>query len=96
MQRVADHSAQVFARRFIGRTMSVLWESVATRLPAGEEDGAAVSDLAFWSGYTDNYIRVAAPCEGDLQNRITSVELLQMDGDEVKGRLTELYPVSLV
>ncbi|MBI5302932.1 MAG: tRNA (N(6)-L-threonylcarbamoyladenosine(37)-C(2))-methylthiotransferase MtaB [Chloroflexi bacterium] len=70
MQTVGDASACAFAGRFVGRVMPVLWESV---------DGGQ------WSGYTDNYIRVLAPSDADLANRIVSVQLTSIMDDHVQG-----------
>ena len=95
MQSVADSSARAFAERFVGRTMDVLWETTerenSPMLPRSP------APLHFWSGYTDNYIRVVAASDGNLRNRISRAELIELDEDGVKGRLTEgLAEASLV
>lgn len=68
MQTVADKAARVFASRFIGRTMDVLWESRENRGRGAEEQGR-------WLGHTDNYVRVVAESDGNLHNRILSAVL---------------------
>jgi len=66
MQSIADASMNAFAQRFIGREMTVLWEtSVKT---AGRR---------LWSGYTDNYVRVEMSSDVDWHNQITLVCLTE-------------------
>jgi len=68
MQGIADNAARVFASRFIGREMQVLWESRETGDRGAEEQGR-------WLGHTDNYIRVVAESDGNLHNRILGAVL---------------------
>ena len=72
---VGRESALAFRRRFLGRTMGVLWE---------EEVGG------LWQGLTGNYIRVYASSELDLSNRITSTRLTALAGADVSGSVVEL------
>jgi threonylcarbamoyladenosine tRNA methylthiotransferase MtaB len=55
-----------------GRTMDVLFEH--------EEDG-------YWSGYTENYIRVAMCYDEDLTNKKSPVDLQEVCGDFIIGTL---------
>ncbi len=57
---------RAFHRRFLGRTMPVLWETAES-----------VNDGTRWSGLTGNYIRVVAHpvAAEDLHNRVTSARL---------------------
>jgi tRNA A37 methylthiotransferase MiaB len=105
MQAVANASAQTFARSFIGRRMPVLWEScdiavtgervaaLDNRRGQNNEDERAHADgmvrFPLWSGYTDNYVRVTAPNEGNWRNRIATAELIEPEGDGIRGRLIE-------
>jgi len=72
MLTLAKESVQNFNQRFLGRTMSVLWEK--------RSDG-------IWSGHTDNYIRVYTKSNKDLTNQIQSVRLVKVRGDGVWGEV---------
>lgn len=63
MLDLAKESAQNFKRRFLGQTMSVLWE---------KQTGG------IWSGLTDNYIRVYTKSSQDLTNRLLPVKLVKL------------------
>ena len=56
---------RAFRRRFLGRTMDVLWET-------GELNGGGL----LWKGLTDNYLRVSAPGGPGLRNVVTPVRLV--------------------
>jgi threonylcarbamoyladenosine tRNA methylthiotransferase MtaB len=72
MLSIARYSAEAFRRRFIGRTMDVLWEN-------------AIDNC--WSGLTDNYIRVEVTSEQQLHNRILPVRLLALSKAGLRGEL---------
>jgi threonylcarbamoyladenosine tRNA methylthiotransferase MtaB len=67
--------------RFLGHTRPVLWEG--TGQPMSDDAGLR------WTGFTDNYLRVAtvAPPHADLHNRLTSVSLVELNGDTLSGTL---------
>ncbi len=71
MLALAHESIGSFSRRFIGKTMLVLWEKQA--------DG-------IWSGHTDNYIKVYTESNDDLTNKFQPVKLMKIRGDGVWGR----------
>lgn len=60
MLDLAASSAQKFRRRFVGKTMNVLWESNQGKI---------------WSGLAPSYIRVFAESQRDLRNQIVPVRL---------------------
>ena len=60
MLKLARESTLHFREKFLGRTMTVLWEQ--------EVDGD-------WVGLTDNYIRVLASSNEPLKNRLTATRL---------------------
>jgi len=62
MLGLARESARRFGRRFLGRTMMVLWEREV-------EEGV-------WVGLTDNYIRIFTQSSEPLKNRLVEVKLL--------------------
>lgn len=74
MLRIAKHSAEAFHRRFIGRTMDVLWESASDNC---------------WSGLTDNYIRVEVISDQQLHNCILPVRLLELSKTGLRGELLQ-------
>jgi tRNA A37 methylthiotransferase MiaB len=72
MSSIAASSSAEFHRRFVGRTVDVLFEC--------KEEGG-------WSGLTDNYLRVQADSRADLTNRILSVHLLEATAQNLSGEL---------
>ncbi len=71
MLALARESARNFNRKFLGKTMPVLWEK---RSPEG-----------IWSGLTPNYIKVYTESDKDLTNEIMPVKLVEIRGDGVWG-----------
>ncbi|HHZ78581.1 MAG TPA: hypothetical protein EYN57_06485 [Candidatus Lambdaproteobacteria bacterium] len=65
----------LFHQRFLGQTRKVLWES-------RKQDG-------FFSGYTDNYIRVVLDenDETDYRNQLFPVELNSLRGQTMLGKI---------
>ncbi len=72
MCAMARQSANAFHRRFLDRTMDVLWES--------EDNGR-------WNGLTDNYIRVEVTSAQPLHNRILPARLLALTSQGLRGEL---------
>ncbi len=70
MLALAAESARNFRQRFLGETMTVLWE---------KQSGGV------WSGLTDNYIRVYAKSDEDLANKLLPVKLTEVKGEGVWG-----------
>jgi threonylcarbamoyladenosine tRNA methylthiotransferase MtaB len=70
-----EESAQAYRQRFLGQTMSVLWEST--------------SELNEWGwqleGWTENYLRVRAAASSPRWNEVDRVELTQTVGDVLRG-----------
>jgi threonylcarbamoyladenosine tRNA methylthiotransferase MtaB len=75
LREVFDESAQAFRRKFIGKSMSVLWESV--------------TELDEWGwqmeGWTENYLRVRAAASSPRWNELDEVELGGVSGDLLLG-----------
>jgi threonylcarbamoyladenosine tRNA methylthiotransferase MtaB len=65
MLALARDSEALFARRQVGRTVSVLWE--------GLRDG-------LWLGTSDNYVRVRTESDANLRRRLTPALLLRSAG----------------
>ncbi|MDX9975512.1 MAG: tRNA (N(6)-L-threonylcarbamoyladenosine(37)-C(2))-methylthiotransferase MtaB [FCB group bacterium] len=74
IRRLAARKRTAFHERYIGRTVEVLFEH--------EEGG-------HWTGYTGNYIRVAARSTNRLENEIRTVHLEGCRGDIVLGTLQD-------
>ena len=77
--RLAFAEAETAYRmRFLGREMSVLWESVSSLGPDGWE----------MSGLTDNYLRVTTITPQPLWNQIAAVKLVALAADGLLGEMT--------
>ena len=76
MLEVAQRGFEAFRHQQLGRTRTVLWESVRR----GE-------DPCVWSGLTDNYIRVYTNSRQDLHNVLGPARLLEVDGDRVFAQI---------
>ena len=92
MQAVGDASARAFARRFIGKTVQVLWENTVCSIQKSVvsrqlSTPATRHSPPVWSGYTDNYIRVAAASDADLHNQISSACVTNIEEDGVTAKL---------
>lgn len=75
LQEAIEESAMFYRPKFIGQKMSVLWESTT-------EFGEYGWRMEGWTG---NYLRVAAYAPSPRWNEVDEVELLEMDGGQVKG-----------
>ncbi len=78
MLALARESSQRFHRRFLGRSLDVLWET------------RCGNEVQAWSGLTDNYIRVTARSERDLANTITPTKLLGLTDGGMCGEVEAL------
>ncbi len=74
MRNLSARKRQLFLKNLLGAEEEVLIEEV--------KDG-------FWSGLTDNYIRVKVKSDQDLKNSFVKVRLAQIDGPSVIGYLME-------
>ena len=74
MLALAEKSAKNFSQRFLGKTMPVLWEK--------RTDG-------FWSGLTDNYIKVYTKSDKDLTNKLLPVKLVEVREDGVWAEIVD-------
>jgi threonylcarbamoyladenosine tRNA methylthiotransferase MtaB len=74
MREIAAASTRAFQRQFIGRTMSVLWES------SRQSEAGLV-----WSGLTDNYLRVYVASSEDRANRQSAVRLVALTKGGLRG-----------
>lgn len=76
---LSDKKQHEFYNRSIGESRPVLWE-------AKFEEGVM-------SGYTDNYIRVEMPIEGQWTNEIKTVQLAEFaEGGNIVGKLQDTIP----
>lgn len=72
---LAQESTDNFKRQFLGKVMTVLWET--------KSDG-------IWSGLTGNYIKVHVKSDQDLANKILLTKLVETKGDGVWGEIVDL------
>lgn len=75
LTRLSEKRQKEYAERFIGTERPVLWEHPDTE--------------GFIHGLTDNYIRVTAPADESLINRVTRVTLSSLDPDDPNSLLAE-------
>ena len=77
LREAFEESARAYRQKFVGRRMSVLWESV--------------SELDEWGwqmeGWTENYLRVRAASSSPRWNELDEVELVEASGEGLKGVL---------
>lgn len=66
-----------FRRRFVGRTMEVLWETAQT----------TTQNARLWSGLTSNYLRVTTWSAVDLYNTIAPTRLISETDDGLLGAI---------
>jgi len=75
LQEVIEESAKSYREKFVGQTMSVLWESTTEYGEYG------------WrmEGWTGNYLRVSATAPSPRWNEVDEVRLEQMEGEKMQG-----------
>lgn len=75
-----EESARDYRQQFVGRTVSVLWEST--------------SEVGEWGwqmeGLTENYLRVSAFAPSPRWNTIDRVRINECDGSHIKGIISNL------
>jgi threonylcarbamoyladenosine tRNA methylthiotransferase MtaB len=76
MHTLGERLEHAFRRRFIGRTLEVLWES-------DELDGSGL----LWSGLTDNYLRVSAAGGPELRNVVSPVRMVADTAGGLRGEI---------
>jgi threonylcarbamoyladenosine tRNA methylthiotransferase MtaB len=75
LREMFEESSKIYRQKFVGRKMSVLWESV--------------SELDEWGwqmeGWTENYLRVRAAASSPRWNELNEVELTETSGEVLRG-----------
>lgn len=74
LHQLSAEKTRAFQKQHLGRVMPVLFESYENGL---------------WTGYTENYLRVAAPGDMPLENEIRRVNLLNIKEATVLGAIVE-------
>jgi threonylcarbamoyladenosine tRNA methylthiotransferase MtaB len=77
LQDVIEKSAKAYRERFIGQSMSVLWESVTEYGEYGWQ----------MEGWTGNYLRVSALSPAPRWNQVDEVKLVEVSGEKIKGNI---------
>jgi threonylcarbamoyladenosine tRNA methylthiotransferase MtaB len=94
MRAVADELSGAFRSRFLGSTLSVLWEEElpippdsSPSFPRKRESTRAFTSLArrHWTGLTSNYLRVNAESMDDWLGHEMPMHLVAADGDGLLG-----------
>jgi threonylcarbamoyladenosine tRNA methylthiotransferase MtaB len=82
LRAVLEESAHAYRSGFIGYTLPVLWEGSSQLTDSG------------WTleGLTDNYLRVTSVAREARWNQIDEVQLIAIDGDGLKGKMTFPQP----
>ena len=82
LRDVFKENAKTYSQCFVGQTLSVLWEST-TQLN-GED----------WQmkGLTGNYLRIKSTAPQSLWNKISPVELLNIDENGLHGQILNIDP----
>ena len=70
LRKASAEKTRQFAEAQVGQVLPVLFEQ---------------PEQGFWTGYTENYLRVAAASNEDLENQIVPVRLESVQGDLVYG-----------
>jgi threonylcarbamoyladenosine tRNA methylthiotransferase MtaB len=77
LHEALEESARSYQEKFLGRRLSVLWEST--------------SEMGEWGwqmeGYTENYLRVQAFAPSPRWNEVDAVVLTEMIGNGLKGEI---------
>lgn len=77
LREALDESERAYRQKFVGRTMSVLWEST--------------SEMGEWGwqmeGLTGNYLRVKAFAAAPRWNELDTVVLTEITADGIKGNI---------
>ena len=74
---VLEESAKTYCEKFVGRTMSVLWESTSEM---GERGWVM-------DGHTENYLRVKAIADSPRWNEINDVVLVELRDNGIMGEI---------
>ena len=75
LHEALEESAHFYRQRFLGQTLSVLWESVSEMGDAGWQ----------MEGWTGSYLRVNSFAPSPRWNEINSVKIHQCDASSLKG-----------
>ena len=80
LHNVLEESAKSYRQKFVGKQMSVLWEST--------------SEMGEWGwqmeGHTENYLRVQAFAPSPRWNELDEVLLERSTGDKLRGVITKM------
>ncbi len=80
LRALGRQKAEAFYRRFLGRSLEVLFENRRT------------SGMGYLQGVSDNYIRVFSPGPDAAMNQVRRVCLRRIEGDRVVGEISESDP----
>ena len=82
LREVFEDGAKAYRQRFLGQSVSVLWESTTELNGQGWQ----------MSGLTGNYLRVKATASKPLWNKISKVEMQNVDENGLYGQILKIDP----
>lgn len=77
LQEAIEATAKNYRQKFVGKKVSVLWESTTEY----DEFGWKME------GWSENYLRVSAVASSPRWNEVDEVKLVEIDGEKIKGDL---------
>jgi threonylcarbamoyladenosine tRNA methylthiotransferase MtaB len=81
LRGIFEEGGRAFRKRFLGREMSVLWESVTQMNGQGWQ----------MEGLTGNYLRVTTNAPEPLWNEISEVNLQELLGEKIRGEIVPKF-----
>ena len=78
LREALEESAKSYRQKFIGQTLSVLWESSTQLSDAGWE----------MEGWSENYLRIKTTAPRPLWNEISNVKLIEAQHEVISSALT--------
>ncbi len=77
LRNILNDSALLYRRRFIGKTLSVLWELAVQQPGSGWQ----------MQGHSDNYLRITASSQANLWNQVSQVLVEKIQEEEITGSI---------
>src|SRR5688572_11397695 len=77
LQEAIEESAKIYRQKYIGKKVSVLWESTTEYDELGWK----------MEGWSENYLRVSAIASSPRWNEVDKVKLIEMDGQKITGEI---------
>ena len=82
LRNILSRSAVNYQQHFIGKTLSVLWESAIQ-----QPDGRGTRSSWQMEGHSDNYLRITASSQGNLWNQFSQVLVDEIQEEGLTGTI---------